>query len=77
VTIDRVVASPGRGDAHVLEVKVKEAKDEVEPEGADPSVAKAYAMEVMQVSAQFCAILRNSRNSLTIIVSRCRRSRRY
>merc|ERR550514_2404950 len=48
VQIDRVVASPSSGDAHVLEVKVKEAKDEKEDEGADPSVAKAYAMEVMQ-----------------------------
>jgi len=48
VTIDRVVATPGLDDARVLEVKVKEAKDEIESDGAGPSLAKAYAMEVMQ-----------------------------
>jgi len=49
VTIDRVVS----GDAQVLEVKVKEAPDEVDEvdpdaDPDDPSVSKAYAMEVMQ-----------------------------
>ena len=48
VTVDRVVAAPGQGDARVLEVKVKEAKDILEEEGEAPSMAKAYAMEVMQ-----------------------------
>ena len=48
VTIEHVVGSPGSGDGQVLEVKVKEAKDELEAKDADPSVAKAYAMEVMQ-----------------------------
>ena len=48
VTIDKVISSPATGKGEVLEVKVKEAADEVEPDGADPSVAKAYAMEVMQ-----------------------------
>ena len=47
VTIDKVIKSPSSG-GDVLEVKVKEAADEAEPAGDTPSVAKAYAMEVMQ-----------------------------
>ena len=34
----------------VMLVKVEEAKDEqIDPEGDEPSLAKAYSMEVMQV----------------------------
>ena len=62
----------------VLLANLEEAVDEpvVVTDTAAASLGKAYAMEVMQVSAQFCAILRNSRNSLTAVLSRCRRSRR-
>ena len=47
VKIDKVIQAPSSGGP-VLEVRVKEAADEGEPDGAAKSVAKAYAMEVMQ-----------------------------